>query len=308
MLAFTRVVTVAKELRDRMFSFDGVADNVEASIFTASVKGILLYHVHCAKRLVTYGDLATATSAMPNGGQLAQALQRIAEDDYQAHRPISTAIVVSNETRMPGEGFFRQCAGLGFTVGQTPEERLLFWRRELTKLGVTPIVHDISNRHLLDTFAAETGSDVLKDGEVGVLSGLWSEERRSKRHPAAKDDDVISRSTPDAVFPFMSADEQRAKIEANTKFVYVPAHHLKEGDVLINPAQASNGGDVKVAKVDIQDVFKNGRSIKTVTWTAEDGSQFVSDELIHYKVRRSKAASGLPNGAAPKAPRRRRRR
>jgi len=303
-------VNIVSGLRSRMFSFEKVSKDVEAGLFTAAVKGILLYHIHCTKHLVTYGDLADATSSMPHGGQLAQALKRIAEDDHQKKRPLSTAVVVSNERHFPGEGFFKQCEELGYQVGHTPEEHLLFWRTMLNKLGVLPVMSDIAGEYL-DTLASQTGKNLAQDSELEILSGLWSEERRLARGPMDKEDEtkvilpkapstaqsILRDDAPEGV-PLLSSEEQRKRVMAESAFVHVPAHHVKEGDVLINPTNVGDGADEKVSGVDIQTVFKNGRATRLVTLVTEKGTKFLSDELIHFRVRRPEhpqdSASSLP--------------
>lgn len=172
-------IRVIRELGRKMFSFDHVAKNVETSLFAATVKGVLLYHINVSKRLISYGELATATKGLPKGGQLAQALERIAEDDHLNKRILSTAIVVNQNTKMPGEGFFKQCRSLGHPVPTTPEGELLFWKQLLGKLDVLPLMCDIGlmgcesaiDPALLKSAAGD--KDIVKEGEVGILAGLW---------------------------------------------------------------------------------------------------------------------------------------
>lgn len=317
----THALELAKELRARMFSFERIPKDIEAGLYTASVKGILLYHIHCAKSLVSYGDLASATSSMPNGGQLAQALQRIAEDDHLAKRPLSTAIVVSNETHMPGDGFFRQCLALGYQVGSSPEERLLFWRNELKKLDVVPVIGAVSS-YLIGELETQTEQDVLKDGEVGILSGLWTDgAARLTSPPGREEDKILAPHTPGKIIPMMSSEEQRARVAAQSPFTYIPAQHLKEGDVILAENNDAHGvkfggiqfkNDITVKSVDIQTLFRNGSPTRRVTWKDTKGRRYTTDELIHFRVVRktppSETASSLPNGEHPPKKRKPRRR
>jgi hypothetical protein len=189
-----------------MFSFDHLSKDVEHGLYAATIRGILLYHMHCTQRLISYGDLAIATQNMPNGGQLAHALERIAEDDYQAKRPISTAIVVSTKEGLPGHGFFKQCRSLGFEFEDTAEGRVVFWEQQLTALGFEfedtdagrsrfwdqqitalgkgypkPDVHR-NSRHLANRVA----NGLEAQHEVSILELLWNSEEEDLPRPKAR--------------------------------------------------------------------------------------------------------------------------
>lgn len=173
-------IRVIRELGKKMFSFEHLSKNVESGLYAATVKGILLYHINVTKRVVSYGNLATATQGLPKGGQLAQALERIAEDDHLNKRPLSTAVVVNEKTGMPGAGFFNQCRGLGHPVPKTPEAELLFWKQLLTHLDVLPFMGETAvisrsgdslDPALLRKAAGDL--DIHAVGEVGILENMW---------------------------------------------------------------------------------------------------------------------------------------
>lgn len=172
----------AKEYASRMFSFDRLSKNVEAGLYAATVKGILLYKIEIDKRLISYGDLAQATSQLPKGGQLAQALQKIAEDDQTHGRPLSTCIVVNEATKMPGDGFFRQCLDLGHKFEETPTGRLLFWRAMLKSLGV---VTDRGSDEWVSVCGA-LDLNIEKSSEIDTLQSLWSLEELQEAKAAAE--------------------------------------------------------------------------------------------------------------------------
>lgn len=146
--------------------FDSVAKDVELAMYAATVRGIILYHAHHLKVLTTYGALADTTKVLPRGGQLAQAISVITEDDHRHKRPLSTAIVVNSTTKVPGSGFFEQCRQLGYQVGLKEEEQLDFWYEQLFKLGVQPVVLD----------------RVGKSGSVSEIGGIH-DIRQAARNP-----------------------------------------------------------------------------------------------------------------------------
>lgn len=173
-------IRVIRELGKKMFSFEHLSKNVESGLYAATIKGILLYHINVSKRVVSYGNLAAATQGLPKGGQLAQALERIAEDDHLNKRHISTAIVINEKTGMPGAGFFNQCRGLGHPVPKSPEGELLFWKQLLVQLDVLPFMGETAtitrsgdslDPGLLRKAAGDL--DIHKLGEVGILETMW---------------------------------------------------------------------------------------------------------------------------------------
>jgi len=137
-------------------------------MYASMVRGIVLYHAHHLKLLTTYGAIASATKVLPRGGQLAQAIALITEDDHKAKRPLSTAVVVNSKTGRPGSGFFIQCRQLGFEIGESDDDELDFWYAQLFKLGVQPVT--------LEGFG-DKGDSYMR--EVGSLSEMRQAARNS---------------------------------------------------------------------------------------------------------------------------------
>lgn len=325
----SHALQVARDLRDRLFSFDRVSKNVEEAVFAASVKGILLFHIHCRKVLVSYGDLATATAKMPKGGQLAQALERIAEDDHRNGRPLSTAIVVAKNTERPGEGFFTQCEQLGYRVGKTEQERLSFWREQASKFGIRLSLrtdeHD-ADATVLKELEQASGLSIEKDGEVRVLASLWPSaptleeaylkqfapspvpfrppvtvERPNGRTSLSHDPWKEELKNAKVIAP-MGPDEQREKVMEMSPHINVPPHKLQERDIII----LDNGQEVMVTHVDVQTVLgRHSVTAKRTVWRDNVGNQYTSDDgMYHLRVKRSakaEPASMLPGDEPKKA-------
>ncbi len=152
-----------------MFSFDTVSKDLDATIYAAHVRGILLYHITVLQKAVSYGKLAKATGDMPSGGQLAQALARIAEHDHNAGKPLSTAIVVREDTGIPGTGFFNQCRKLGYDILDDPAAEVLFWKKQLNRLKIEEDSFERS-----DPLSAVFNRTVSKNEEILILSSLWN--------------------------------------------------------------------------------------------------------------------------------------
>ncbi len=118
--------------------FDHVIKDVQLTMFASMVRGIVLHYANHLKLLVTYGSLARSLETLPKGGQLAQALALITEDDHRAKRPLSTAVVVSNDREIPGSGFFTQCRSLGYHINRDDDAEWTFWKNQLDRMGVAP--------------------------------------------------------------------------------------------------------------------------------------------------------------------------
>jgi hypothetical protein len=216
-------IRVIRELGKKMFSFEHLSKNVESGLYAATIKGILLYHLNVTKRVVTYGNLAVATQSLPKGGQLAQALEKIAEDDHLNKRTISTAVVVNEKTGMPGAGFFNQCRQLGHPVPRSPEGELLFWKQLLNHLDVLPFGGEESSIDPSILRQAAGNRDVHTVGEVGILEGMWRSPEAGdvdrqpvpdiSLHPEIKDlrDKAANKSRARA-FPHILIEKQEDKV------------------------------------------------------------------------------------------------
>lgn len=118
--------------------FDDTVKGVQRDLYVAQVFGIVAFFAKHLRLLVSYGDIASALGTVPRGGQLAQALAVITENDHKANRPLSTAVVVGKHTGKPGAGFFTQARQLGYNVGGSEKDEEDFWSRQLDRLGVFP--------------------------------------------------------------------------------------------------------------------------------------------------------------------------
>lgn len=118
--------------------FDHVTKDVQLAMYASMVRGVVLHYANHLKLLVTYGALARTLETIPGGGQLAQALSLITEDDHRAKRPLSTAVVVNNNREFPGSGFFTQCRSLGYHINRDDDAEYVFWKNQLDRMGVAP--------------------------------------------------------------------------------------------------------------------------------------------------------------------------
>ncbi len=124
--------------KDSSIMFDHITKDVQLAMFASMVRGIVLHYSNHLRLLVTYGAIAESVKTLPRGGQLAQALALITEDDHKAKRPLTTAVVVNAEHEIPGVGFFEQCRTLGYTIDTTPDAECLFWKNQLDRMRVAP--------------------------------------------------------------------------------------------------------------------------------------------------------------------------
>lgn len=118
--------------------FEHVTKDVQMAMFASMVRGIVLHYANHLKLLVTYGSLARTLETLPKGGQLAQALALITEDDHKAQRPLTTAVVVNNDREIPGSGFFTQCRSLGYHINRDDDAEWTFWKNHLDRMEVAP--------------------------------------------------------------------------------------------------------------------------------------------------------------------------
>lgn len=296
----------------KMFTFDRLSKDVDAGIYAATIRGILLHQIHIEKKVTTYGRLAQATASLPKGGQLAQALQKIAEDDFQAKRPLSTAIVVNETTGLPGTGFFKQARELGLPVDANEASEASFWRDQLFRLGEVQPLSDGPLDVLIKVGAAQ-GKTLDKDGELGILSGIWDAARLVAPLPAGSDgwksvgtplpmkvaadldQDQTSHSWPGSIIipPETRTVEEVAKAaEAKQGFIRIPPKDLREGDVVLNVVE---GQEIVVENIRIftktivntPRVGGNATHLeREVHWTG-GGVEYISPFVgIHFKVRR----------------------
>lgn len=286
-----------------MFSFEHLSKNVESGLYAATVKGILLYHLNVTKRLVTYGNLAAATAGLPKGGQLAQALERIAEDDHLNKRHISTAIVVNEKTGLPGAGFFNQCRSLGHPVPKSPEGELLFWKQLLNHLNVLPFgaAFDFDGMGAgIDPALKEAaaGKDIHTVGEVGILAGIWSSPEAGDRkpvpdislHPEIKAfrDKAAStareRIAPRA-FPHIQINPQEEKVVGTVKPGGMGVHRTPESHRFRNnPASCGHANEVPHVCKCYDDCYCKGRTCPVPgTADKELESKLIEEAILREK-------------------------
>jgi hypothetical protein len=60
-------------------------------------------------------------------------LEALAAHEANAGRPMLTAVVVSDRTGLPTEGFFSCADALGYETGSTRADRLRFWASQVSK-------------------------------------------------------------------------------------------------------------------------------------------------------------------------------
>lgn len=307
-----------------MFSFDRASEELDAILYASTVRGIVMYHALHLKTLVSYGDIASVTKTMPKGGQLAQALARIAEDDHAAGRLPSTAVVISEQDKIPGTGFFKQCRELGMAFEDTPGGRLAFWRNLLNRMDIKP---DLSP--LFDILGEQYNGE-----EIATLASMWhtlpddwvpsetivakaviptDEDLEANKDTKVIDpyktiynttltgdnvDEVISRAQRRSATQaqltqsdLTHAQRRAQELLAQKGYIFVPPQSLKEGDVIL----LSEGGkgarterELKVDSVRIIFTADGGESrAKEVLWTA-DGREYISPAVgMHLKVKRS---------------------
>ena len=89
-----------------------------------------LIRVAKARQTITYGDLASRVGlSFPL--QLAPHLNQIGEQETANGRPLLTAVVVSKDKRMSGEGFFALARQSRLSNNSDPRT---FWESELNKV------------------------------------------------------------------------------------------------------------------------------------------------------------------------------
>ena len=264
-----------------MFSFDNVSKDLDATIYAAHVRGILLYHIAVLQKAVSYGKLAKATGDMPSGGQLAQALARIAEHDHFAGKPFSTAIVVREDTGIPGSGFFNQCRKLGYDILDDPAAELLFWRESMVKLGVEDVLY-------ADPISALLHRPISGQEEIKVLSSMWdipevTEPGNEQKvdAPNKLSDTALPKqleSQGDRVITIDQLCHQKTANEVvmSSDTVLLPASRLAVGDSVHLPDHASP------FKVESVRRF-SGPNKGVVIWTSR-GRKFETDNNSHLKV------------------------
>lgn len=94
----------------------------------------VIEHAIQAQTFINYLPLAKSLKLFSGGRQIAQALGSIMEEDHQAGRPLTCALVVSSTSSMPGKGFFDKARLLGYQfVNETN-----FWTFQCQALGLAP--------------------------------------------------------------------------------------------------------------------------------------------------------------------------
>lgn len=287
-----------------MFSFDTVSKDLDATIYAAHVRGILLYHITVLQKAVSYGKLAKATGDMPSGGQLAQALARIAEHDHFAGKPLSTAIVVREDTGIPGSGFFNQCRKLGYDVLDDPAAEVLFWRSAMTKLGIEDAFDS-------DPLSALLHRPISGKEEISVLSSMWRTpetegvpEKPTSEVKPVKDPkllinvtteiqarDIQEARNPDARVCSEPRAQDPNSLATQKEHIYVPAWQLEKGDIVHLPDHVS-----PFVVESVTQPLLRGDPRRVVRWSSM-GRNFETECGSHLKINtpeRLKKATGKP--------------
>lgn len=228
--------------------FEGVIKDVHGAMYASMVRGIILYHAHHLRLLTTYGAIASATKTLPRGGQLAQALALITEDDFKAKRPLSTAVVVSTDRKIPGTGFFQQCRELGLNIPRTDEDEDIFWKRELARMGVAPftlteMVDDPNSQ--CATFVREL-REASEDPDFRVVKTFKAPAR--SRSVVVSDQDAVVAAVHDEASPAPWRAPRPAK------YLMVPGKELRVGDVVV--LRSTSQGE------SVENVMKGANPIK----------------------------------------------
>lgn len=291
-----------------MFSFNSISKDLEAVLYAAHVRGILLYHITVLQKAVSYGALAKATGSLPSGGQLAQALARIAEHDHSAGKPISTAIVVREDTGIPGAGFFNQCRKLGYDIIEDPAEEWNFWRKILGQLDVDIISEP-------DPISGLLHRPISSKEEISVLSSLWkipeidgsvddldevfprpSESRveEETKDPSVKAGDRV-KGTTQVVEVGTASTEPKKEGTKVPKRVLLPVTQLAKGDVVWLSGHPSS--------MLVDEVFSEVLTPGMIRWKNTEGQVFETPVNSHLKVdlppRLGKAWSKTPGSVTP---------
>ncbi len=91
-----------------------------------------------SRSLLTYTGLAQLTGLPSRGNRLQQTvgqlLGEIGEDEFDAQRPILSALAVDKRTGLPSFGFSKLTDALGLTKGMSRTRRIAFLRRQQTEL------------------------------------------------------------------------------------------------------------------------------------------------------------------------------
>jgi hypothetical protein len=91
-----------------------------------------LYYVQFGKLIDPDGSWRypqTQPEAMYRG--MGQLLGLISEHEHAAGRPLLSALVVTRDTGLPGDGFFVMAHNLGFQFPDTDAGRRLFWQEQV---------------------------------------------------------------------------------------------------------------------------------------------------------------------------------
>jgi hypothetical protein len=253
---------------------DNIVNDVRIALYTQAVRGIVLYHSNHLKLLTTYGAIADAIKATPSGGQINQTLARIAEEDFEAKGPLTTAVVVNATTSRPGKGFFAQARHLGIEITQDEAAEDAFWHDQLRKLGVAPFT--------LEGFITKMAEEPQSTNEnPKVVGGLYTKLRSTT---------ILTGET---VF---DENDLKDKIAANLKGnsplpeydkIYLPAGRLIPGDIVLwtdahNPGIACRKQSYVARELKVSSVRHEGA---TTIWTSGAETFTIPSYGTHLKIR-----------------------
>ncbi len=84
---------------------------------------------------LNYKDIAIMMGLLPQGNNMSKETGRILDEicDYEDrhNRPMLSALVVTVDKKIPGEGFFGKAIQLGKSPGNTKQSKKRFWEQEL---------------------------------------------------------------------------------------------------------------------------------------------------------------------------------
>ncbi len=112
-----------------------IIDAVTAEIRREKVRAIINYCKNIGVT-VNYIPLAKACGMFSGGTDLAKTLGDIMKEDHEQGQPLTTAIVVSVRTDLPGKGFFEYARNLGYQIPHTAPDEKAFARAQQQALGL----------------------------------------------------------------------------------------------------------------------------------------------------------------------------
>jgi hypothetical protein len=274
--------------------FEHITQDVQAALYAASVRGVVLHYANHLHLLTTYGAIADTLKVTPQGGQLAQALALITEEDVKAKQTPTTSVVVNSKTGIPGKGYFDQCRRLGVLPEShnTESLELTWWQSQLHKLNVAQLT--------LEQHVVQYGNDLaVQQTESQVIHRPFLTKAVLGRGDSRVTDNEIAKNLRETTTVHQPA------------YVWTPASHLKVGSVvLLQERRPGRPGTRSISMVDVPVTVTSVRTLNNpsggpplIIWVADGKEYYSNSEADHVKVspymnveREAEPSSGLPAG------------